>query len=122
MEKIKTYVHDGGRIGDGFTNEKLDCAVRAYAIAYEMPYSDAHDLFEKMGRQSRHRTSWDIYNKLGMWFTNASISLKEFIKNFPEGTFYVCKRGHAFVVKNGVAFDAEAVSGRVKIKKYFRVK
>lgn len=119
---INTYLHDAGRIGDGFPSEKLDCAVRAYAIAYEIPYSEAHALFEKAGRKRGHRTSWAIYDGLGIKFNYYGFSLKHFIIDHPKGSFYVCKNGHAFVVKNGVVFDDRKISGRVIIKRFFEVK
>ena len=122
MKTIDTYIHDGGRVGDGFGAEKLDCAVRAYAIAKEIPYTDAHLLFEKAGRRPQHRTYWEIYTKLRIKFTFRYITVKNFIIQHPEGSFYVCMNGHAFVIKNGVIFDNRKLSGRIVIKRWFEVK
>jgi hypothetical protein len=122
MTSIKTYLHDGGKVGDGFGNEKLDCGIRAYAIAKEIPYSEAHELFEKAGRKVGRRTGWDVYDKLGIKFTWDRISLKNFIVVHPKGSFYVCKAGHAFAIKDGIVFDNFPQSGRVVIKKWFEVK
>ena len=122
MNTIKTYIHDGGRIGDGFGHEKLDCAVRAYAIAKQIPYSEAHQLFEKAGRKPRHTTDWNVYEKLGVIFQHSYTTIKQFLKDHPKGSFYVCKRGHAFAIRDGIVYDSVPLSGRIIIKKWFEVK
>jgi len=121
MNPIKTYLHDGGRVGDGFANEKLDCGVRAYAIAKGIPYYEAHEVFEKAGRLARHRTSWNIYTKIGIQFNQTRMSLKKFLLTHPKGSFYVCMRGHAFAVKDGVVFGNVRLSGRVVVKRWAEI-
>ena len=122
MKSIKTYLHDAGRVSDGFGNEKLDCAVRAYAIVKQIPYLEAHQLFEKAGRKPRHKTNIEIYANLGIRFCSSYITLKQFIKEHPKGSFYMCKRGHAFAVQDGIVFDTVKLSGRTIVKKWFAVK
>lgn len=118
---MNTYIHDGGRVGDGFEFERLDCAVRAYAIAVEIPYHTAHELFKKAGRKDRHTTGWDVYQNLGIKFNFSHMTLKQFISSYPRGSFYVCMRGHAFAVKDGVVFDKSEIGNRCIIKKWVRV-
>jgi hypothetical protein len=119
---METIIHDGGKIGDGFADERLDCAVRAYAIAKEIPYSDSHSLFKKAGRESKQTTGFDVYDKMGFKFTFSYVTIKQFILDHPKGSFYTCKKGHAFAIKNGVVFDDTKLNGRTVIRKWFEVK
>src|ERR1035437_5373087 len=91
-------------MAEGYSDEKLDCAVRALAVALDIPYYQAHDVFAACGRKRRHGSynTIDTLGMLGIIGFHARVSLSKFIEDNPVGVFYIIKRGHAFAVKNGV--------------------
>ena len=112
-------------------NEMLDCAVKALSVTFEIPYDEAHAFAAtQWKRKNRRRTTTSqilktmseasetpIFGKsakpisvVNSYPTPKKVvkcrtKLYTFAKNNPEGTFYVLKRGHAFVVKNGEVLD-----------------
>lgn len=111
--------------------EQLDCAVKALSATFEIPYDEAHAFAAtQWKRKSRRRTTTSqilktmseasktpIFGKsakpvsvVNSYPTPKKVvkcrtKLYTFAKNHSEGTFYVLKRGHAFVVKNGEVLD-----------------
>ena len=115
---MRFYQTDGCRVGDGFVNEKLDCAVRAYSIARGIPYSDAHMLFKQAGRLDRHKTYLEHYQKLGFNFCLFDGTVAQFVRLHPRGRYYIGIRGHAMALVDGVIYDTGYIPKRAKIK-YF---
>lgn len=102
------------RSGNSPDHERADCTVRALAISTDSPYYDAYRVLSQAGRKSNQGFYIEKFLKsskfiLGHQFTKLNfrkaITLQKFLKTHPKGTFYVRKRGHVFVVKNGTVFD-----------------
>lgn len=104
-------VSDGGR-ASSMPGEKLDCSVRAAAIALDIPYPDAHALFTKHGRKPRHRTPTRVsyialsYTKAHSYtYTKRRPTLERFVREHPEGRYIIRVRGHMFTVIDGGIHD-----------------
>ena len=112
-------------------DERNDCTVRALAISTGTPYMKAYMILCNAGRK-RNRGFYieNFFKKnkccLGHCFTKLpfrkSITLRRFIKTYPTGTFYVRKRGHVFVVKDGVVHDLFKPGDYTKIIMAWEVK
>ena len=95
--------------------ETNDCTVKAFAVVFNTTYEKAHThLKNHCGRQNRHgivsrvvlapslkRTKY----KIGPYHSGNRITLKNFLEKHNEGRFYVCVRGHALAVVDGVLHD-----------------
>lgn len=98
--------------------EDNDCTVKAFAVVFNTTYEKAHShLKHHCGRQNRKgvisrevlppslkRTKY----KVGPYSRANRISLKAFVEKHNEGRFYVCVRGHALAVVDGVVHDYKA--------------
>jgi hypothetical protein len=125
-------ITDGGKTKDGFHHEHNDCAVRAVAIACEIPYKEAHAKLKAHGRKDRGTTynfvgfvakKIKTQKKLKPTKGKASLgTLATFLKNNPKGTYIACKRGHAFAVVDGVVNDSWKVKMGSHIKFAWKVK
>ena len=118
----------GTQRGAEFAHEHMDCTVHATAIAAQIPYFEAHELLARFGRRPRHGVK---YRAFIAWATSPtgcsitgnprgvigayrvqrvnldkSVTLGQFLKDFPNGRFVVRKRGHVFAVIDGKQFDA----------------
>lgn len=69
--------------------------------------------------QPKKQTKW----KLGGDYKLRRTRLKTFLKEYPEGTFYVVMRHHAFTIKNGEVIDSvqRDYPEKVIIKYAFRI-
>lgn len=96
--------------------EKNDCTVIAFAIIFNMSYDDAHHhLKEKCGRKNGKglmdittipSSLFDIKHEIIPFIKDGKkITLGRFIKENPVGKYYVCVRGHALAVVDGVVYD-----------------
>lgn len=95
--------------------ETNDCTVKAFAVVFDTTYEKAHaHLKHNCGRQNRKgiisrevivpslkKTKY----KVGPYSKANRITLKNFIEKHNEGRFYVCVRGHALAVVDGVIYD-----------------
>jgi len=104
--------------------ERNDCTVRALAISTGMPYYDCYMYLASFGRKPNKGTNIRKFfknNKMVFNFVftklkfRKSITLNKFVKKYPEGTFYVRKSRHVFVVKDGVAIDMSKPSTYCRI-------
>jgi len=70
MKKNWTY-NDGGRKAAGFKGDTGDCAVRAIAIATELPYKEVYDIINMYGSKERRtekvRDSGHSSARSGVW-------------------------------------------------------
>lgn len=95
--------------------EHNDCTVKAFAITFNTSYEKAHGHLKKYcGRQNRKGiVSREVIvpslkktkYKVGPYSRANRITLKNFIEKHSEGRFYVCVRGHALSVVDGVIYD-----------------
>jgi hypothetical protein len=90
--------------------ETRDCTVRAMVYATDIPYWEAHRFFAKHGRKLRTGAPVDYIigrksrvlfgHRFGKKITPKK-TVGKFIREHPEGTFYVTVTHHAFCIKNG---------------------
>ncbi len=95
---------------DGNQFESRDCTVRALMYATDIPYWEAHRFFAKEGRQMRagipvaqvlgRKPRVLFGHRFGKKITPKK-TVGKFLKEHPEGTFYVTVVHHAFCVKDG---------------------
>lgn len=97
--------------------ERNDCTVIAFAIVFKVTYAEAHKhMKERCGRMNRKgvisktvlppslpdvRFRVRSFNKE----SGNATTLGRFIKDHPVGRYYVCVRGHALAVVDGVVYD-----------------
>jgi hypothetical protein len=121
---IKTYLTDAGRIGNGFHTEAQDCAVRAYSIAFQIPYYEAHKLFSDLGRKNRHGVDARLIHKLipnGNHLTRAQTLTQFFNLHNVKGRYFCYNRNHAFTLIDGIVFDDQKHTGKTRIYWYVEV-
>lgn len=95
-------------------NERNDCTVRAMAIATETSYAKAYMKLAAAGRKrNKGFHVCKILKSNSIHFNHTfkrlrfrkAITLKKFLKNYSKGTYYVQKRGHVFVIRDGAVLD-----------------
>jgi hypothetical protein len=120
---VKTYLTDAGRIGNGFESEIYDCCVRAYSIAKEIPYYEAHKIFNQVGRINGKGVSISMLRKAvkTIWH-NQNITLASFVKKHPQGSYMVHTRKHAFAIKNSIVFDEVKQLGQKRLIAWAEIK
>lgn len=104
-----------------FAGDRNDCVVRAMSLVANVPYAEVAALALKHGRKpgkgTSHATQAAMARDLGMaqvldcyWgrFRSLRPTLASFMRSNPFGHFYVVRRGHAFVVIDGVVHDWSA--------------
>ncbi len=100
---------DGGRDAEGFRHETNDCVVRAWAIAAQIPYAEAHAAFKAAGRRDRRGTklhvSEAVMGDLRCYPRGSRVTVAKWLRANPSGHFVVFVRGHAFAVIDGVCHD-----------------
>lgn len=117
------------------SSEKNDCTVATLASSFDIPYDEAHSLAETLfKRQPRKgpmgpdvisamakvhhnriningKTVTKIYcmptkeYKCNGKIVNRRTRVKSFIKDHPQGTYFMIVKGHALTVKDGVMID-----------------
>lgn len=101
-----TFITDAGRAASSHPREKLDCTVRAYSIALEIPYDYAHSILKSSGRKDRHRfNSCGAYTRRIGKSCKRSGSVGKFLRDNPIGRFILQVRGHVFAVVDGTPHD-----------------
>jgi hypothetical protein len=113
---------DSGRKASSHPKEKRDCVVRATAVAFGIPYDEAHAIMEAGGRVAGKGTQDDIYYKA--WSDLAErtgkrivkhsfpavkgkkrMNVLDFCRSHPEGTFITRQAGHVAAVIDGYLHD-----------------
>lgn len=96
-------------------NEHNDCTVITFALVFNTTYEKAHKHIKyQCGRTNRRgvpirrdlaaslkNTDFRIWS----YDKKSSPTLKKFVESYPEGRYYVCVRGHALAVIDGVIHD-----------------
>ena len=121
MKFIQT---DGGR-GPDFSGEKNDCTVRAFALATEIPYKQAHALMTSLGRKPKRRVYFEkmMLQIEGQCFNGYMLvrrgvvykTVAKFVEAKTEGRYLVRIRGHVTAVINGVLMDIGQIPPRCRI-------
>jgi len=133
-----------------FEHETKDCTVRALAASTGSAYSDAHAACKSAGRVDKYgfcpgellgyltdrsvKVLGHRFTKMFMFrsppggkkyssirFGDVRVSLADFVRANPEGTYYVCNRSHAYVVYDGTVCDYVARTGREKLTDAWKV-
>ena len=125
MEPIKAIKTDAGRIESGFITERLDCTVRAYAAALNVPYPVAHSIFKQRGRKDGHK----CFNTLQTWRAEGltsevppePVTLRRFIETHQTGVYMVRVRGHVTTLKDGIVYDVSTPRARAIVKDFVKV-
>lgn len=111
-----------------FSRETNDCTVSALAISARVSYRASYAFWAWKGRRPqsgvyvpRHLpTLVRRYGKLPVRlspvpFRPRSITLKTFLRRFPEGRYFVLLCNHAVAVADGTAFDWNESTRRLVI-------
>ncbi len=96
--------------------EDNDCTVITWSHTFDCEYDRARKYLAQFGRRPRQGMKlYDIKRALaackkskvvlGPYDRNNKISLSKFCKLHNKGRYYICVRGHALCVKDGVVYD-----------------
>lgn len=114
------FIHSRDERPQGFEKEHNDCTVRTLVRCTGIPYKLVHDELAKFGRkQGKGIAMWGIARivfkrlLLNAVETPAWMTVNQFIKKHPKGTFYCLKRGHVFSIQDGVAYDLSGMRSRI---------
>jgi hypothetical protein len=117
---------DGGLQKSGL-NDDNNCTIRAFAIAFGMPYKDAHYMGELAGRQiGEGYWMYKIMNKAAEFGysykeINGYGTLSAFLNKNNKGRFICVRRGHAFAVLDGKIYDQIYNAPNCKLIRIFEV-
>ena len=90
--------------------ERLDCAVRAIAIAMDIPYAKVHALLQAHGRKPKHRTAVFVVSNVvtehcptaeRRYHRPFKLTVANFAKLNAKGSYVVFIRGHFFALVDG---------------------
>ena len=127
--------------------ERNDCTVKALATLFGCTYGVAHRALAKHGRQRGCGATWrtiekarhDLSYKCGVvvstngaphmlpsnakYFGHRVVTINQFMKEHPRGTYMLSMRGHVATLRDGVLYDWTAdtakrrqVSGYLKVE------
>ena len=125
--RVRNYMQsDGGLTRSGIKDDN-NCTIRAFAIAFEMPYKDSYYMGELAGRP--HGEGYWMYKIMdkAKEFGYSSIELNfkgtlgQFLKKNNTGRFICVRKGHAFALINGKIYDNIANPSQCKLIRVFRV-
>lgn len=86
---------DAGKTNSAYSNERNDCAVRAYSLFTNVPYDESYTKFERFGRKSNQGTTIECIDSiLSVKYTrvNVSISINNLLKTYPRGKVFILKK------------------------------
>jgi hypothetical protein len=123
---------DGGKKGAGFTEERNDCCVRAFALSHRAPYALGYLLahihgnrFFKGGAHWYKMAKVFNYQRVTDKFTvhagNRRLTLARLYSLLPRrGTFVVVTTDHTFTVQDGVLLDTHITGNRSRVESIWR--
>lgn len=136
---MKTVAHNlhNPSVESGYAHETQDCAVRAMANAFGVPYAYAHQVFEAAGRKSSRPTSVKVIknivtqehggkkgihmDRIGRGAGQRQVTISTFCRFHPTGTYYCIVSDHAFAVVNGVVQDTFKNKGGRRIRLAYEI-
>lgn len=110
----KFVLTDAGRSGSRRPKQKLDCTVRAYAVAASISYDEAYELLASAGRQSGKRFRMQAFFEQHKPFAKLSfpavkgqprMNVSKFCETYPQGTYVIKTAKHVMAVVDGVLHD-----------------
>ena len=125
--KIRNHMQSDGGMHQSGINDDNNCTIRAFAIAYCMPYKDAYYMGELAGRP-HGKGYWmhkimDKAKEFGYdsveLETNGSLSA--FLKNHHKGRFICVRKGHAFAIIDGKIYDTLINASNCKLIHVYNV-
>jgi len=126
-ESGRGHIQSDGGLQQSGINDNDNCTIRAFAIAFGMPYKDAYKMGELSGRP--HGKGYWMYKIMdkAREFGYNSIELNgygtlgQFLKKNITGRFICVRRGHAFAVINGKIYDTIKNASQCKLIRVFKV-
>lgn len=103
--------------------EDNDCTVITWANVFDCDYEKARKYLSQHGRNTRRGMQlYQIKNALkgckkakvviGPYDASNRICLSHFCNKHTKGRYYVCVRGHALCVKDGIVYDYKQAARR----------
>lgn len=133
MERVDPYATEENKLFERVWKDTNHCTVVTLSVVTGWTLDEAHYYLETYGRYRRKGlTNKQIteamsglrYNNFkvvkGEYSNTNRITVNQFVKKHPVGTYYCTHRGHAFAIKDGVIYD-HTEGKRREIKLAFRV-
>lgn len=108
-----THIYNDGNKNGRYQNETNDCTVRAYAIAANIPYANAHAELFLFGRKNRHGINFIPFARSKGWkeYPRPSMEVDSYVKYIAlTGRWIIAVRGHVFAVVDGTIHDTIRLS------------
>ena len=126
-ESGRGHIQSDGGLQQSGINDKDNCTIRAFAIAYGMPYKDAYKMGELSGRP--HGQGYWMYRIMekardfGYSYKelNGYGTLSQFLNKNNKGRFICVRRGHAFAVVDGKIYDLINNAPQCKLIRVFEI-
>lgn len=126
---------DAGRSLSKRPNQINDCTVRAFALAFQIPYDQAYDYLKEQGRVcskgfhlqkmlAKEPVIYDLkVKKIKIPFTpgSARVKVDDFVLMYPKGTYIIRVAKHVACVKDGVVYDTSLVYGQKMVYVAFSI-
>lgn len=126
-ESERGHIRSDGGLSKSGINDDNNCTIRAFAIAYGIPYKDAHYMGELAGRpKGEGYWMYKIMDKAREFGydsieLNGYGTLSAFLKKNNIGKFICVRRGHAFAVIDGKIYDTITNKGQCKLIRVFKI-
>jgi len=111
VRKVRNHMQSDGGLHHSGIDDDNNCTIRAFAIAYCMPYKDAYYMGELAGRphgkgywmhKIMDKAKEFGYDSIEMDYNG---TLSGFLKNYGKGRYICVRRGHAFAIIDGKIHD-----------------
>ena len=108
------YLQPMIQIDNYVSSHRRNCTVIALAAVTGLPYDQAHTIAKKAGRKDdRGFQSSKLIKYFNTKFgrnqfrkiKRSTITVQKFCKKYPEGRYFVRKRGHAYAIIDGCVWD-----------------
>ncbi len=97
-------------------DNKAYCTIVTLACVTGFTYHEANEYLQDYGKTADKSCGWDGWdncmNSLGNtekleynWQNNNKITINQFVKKYPRGTYAVGVRGHVLTIKDGKVLD-----------------
>lgn len=114
------------KVADGYHDQadRNDCAVRAYALAADLPHPVARERFAQAGRVAGkgtyHHTIAAVVGRSADHLGRGA-TLGWWLKTYPRGRWLIVVTGHALAVVDGVVHDLNEFKPRSRVLMAWRL-